>query len=77
MNEKDYEKLLSSASSKLGTSPEKLKQTLEKGDMASLAGGLSKADKAKLKAVLGNKELMDKLKKAGSPQEVMKLLGGM
>ncbi len=77
MNEKDYEKLLSSASSKLGTSPEKLRQTLEKGDVASLAGGLSKADKAKLKAVLGNKELMDKLKKAGSPQEVMKLLSGM
>ncbi|MBQ8195895.1 MAG: hypothetical protein IJZ47_11115 [Oscillospiraceae bacterium] len=77
MNEKDYEKLLSSASSKLGTSPEKLRQTLEKGDVASLTGGLSKADKAKLKAVLGNKELMDKLKKAGSPQEVMKLLSGM
>ena len=77
MNEKDYEKLLSSASSKLGTSPEKLRQTLEKGDVASLTGGLSKADKAKLKVVLGNKELMDKLKKAGSPQEVMKLLSGM
>ena len=77
MNEKDYEKLLSSASSKLGTSPDKLRQTLEKGDVASLTGGLSKADKANLKAVLGNKELMDKLKKAGSPQEVMKLLSGM
>ena len=77
MNEKDYETLLNSASSKLGTSPDKLRQTIEKGDMASLAGGLSKADKAKLKAVLSNKELMDKLKKAGSPQEVMKLLSGM
>lgn len=77
MNDKDYDRLLSSASSKLGTSPEKLRQTLEKGDMAALAGGLSKSDKAKLKAVLGNKELMDKLKKADSPQEVMKLLSGM
>ncbi len=77
MNEKDYEKLLNSASSKLGTTPEKLRQTLEKGDVASLAGGLSKADKAKLRAVLGNKELMEQLRKAGSPQEVMKLLNGM
>lgn len=77
MNEKDYEKLLNSASSRLGTSPDKLRQTLEKGDITSLSGGLSKTDKAKLRQVLGNKELMDKLKKASTPQEVMKLLGGM
>lgn len=77
MTEKEYEKLLETAGKKLGASPEKLKQTLEKGDIASLSGGLSKADKAKLRAVLGNRELMDKLKKANSPQEVMKLLSGM
>ncbi len=76
MNEKDYDKLLKTAGAKLGTSPEKLRQTLESGDMASLSGGLSAADKAKLKAVLGNKELMAKLKSASSPQEVMKLLSG-
>ncbi len=77
MTEKEYEKLLETAGKKLGASPEKLKQTLEKGDIASLSGGLSKADKAKLRAVLGNRELMDKLKKANSPQEDMKLLSGM
>ena len=77
MTEKEYEKLLETAGKELGASPEKLKQTLEKGDIASLSGGLSKADKAKLRAVLGNRELMDKLKKANSPQEVMKLLSGM
>ncbi len=76
MNEKDYDKLLKTAGAKLGTSPEKLRQTLESGDMASLSGGLSAADKARLKAVLGNKELMAKLKSASSPQEVMKLLSG-
>ncbi len=76
MNENDYEKLLKSAGAKLGTSPEKLKQTLESGDLASLSGGLSSADKAKLRAVLGNKELMAKLKSASTPQEVMKLLSG-
>ncbi len=77
MTEKEYEKLLETAGRKLGASPEKLRQTLEKGDIASLSGGLSKADKAKLRAVLGNRELMEKLKKANSPQEVMKLLSGM
>ena len=77
MNDKDYEKLLNAASEKLGSSPEKLKQTLEKGDIAALSAGLSKADKAKLRAVLGNKELMAKLKSASSPQEVMGMLGSM
>ena len=77
MTDKEYEILIDSASKKLGSSPEKLKQTLEKGDIAALSGGLSKADKAKLRAVLGNKELMDRLKKASSPQEVMKILSGM
>lgn len=77
MTDKEYENLLNTAGRKLGTSPDKLKQALEKGDMAALAGGLSKTDKAKLRAVLGNRELMDKLKRASSPQEVMKLLSGM
>ena len=51
--------------------------TLEKGDMAALSSGLSKNDKAKLRAILANKELMSKLKSASSPQEVMALLKGM
>ena len=75
MNDKDYEKLLQTASAKLGTSPDKLRTTLEKGDMAALSAGLSKADKAKLRAVLADKELMAKLKSAGSMQEVMGMLG--
>ena len=49
--------------------------TLEKGDMSALSAGLSKSDKAKLREILGNKELMTKLKGASSPQEVMKILG--
>ena len=75
MNDMDYEKLLQAASQKLGSSPEKLRTTLEKGDMAALSAGLSKADKAKLRAVLADKELMAKLKSASSPQEVMQMLG--
>lgn len=75
MNDNEYEKLLKAASAKLGSSPDKLRQTLEKGDIAALSAGLSKADKAKLRAVLADKELMAKLKAAGSPQEIMGMLG--
>ncbi|MBP1562214.1 MAG: hypothetical protein J6C38_00675 [Oscillospiraceae bacterium] len=71
----NYDKLIEAASKKLGTSPESLKQTLEKGDMKALAAGLSKSDKEKLRAVLSNEELMQKLKSASSPDDVMRILG--
>ena len=71
----NYDKLIEAASKKLGTSPESLKQTLEKGDMKALAAGLSKSDKEKLRAVLSNEELMKKLKSASSPDDVMRILG--
>ena len=70
----NYDKLIEAASKKLGTSPESLKQTLEKGDMKALAAGLSKSDKEKLRAVLQNEELMQKLKSASSPDDVMRIL---
>ena len=70
----NYDKLIEAASKKLGTSPESLKQTLEKGDMKALAAGLSKPDKEKLRAVLQNEELMQKLKSASSPDDVMRIL---
>ena len=71
----NYDKLIEAASKKLGTSPESLKQTLEKGDMKALAAGLSKSDKEKLRAVLSNEELMRKLKSASSPDDLMRILG--
>ncbi len=75
MNDKDYDKLINAASKKLGASPDTLRRNLEKGDVTALSSGLSRADKAKLREVLANKELMAKLKSASSPQEIMDLLG--
>mgnify|MGYP006957403786 CR=1 FL=1 len=66
----NYDKLIAAASKKLGTTPESLRQTLEKGDMKALSAGMSK-----LRAVLQNEELMMKLKSASSPEDMMKLLG--
>lgn len=75
MNDNDYNKLLQAASAKLGTSPEQLRKALERGDMASLTASLSKADKDKLRMILSNKALMEKLRSAGSPDEIMRMLG--
>ncbi len=76
MNQSNFEELLKSASQKLGTSPDNLKKTLEKGDIKSLSASLSKSDKEKLRAVLANEELMKKLKRASDPKDFMKILGG-
>lgn len=75
MNENDYNKLIQAASAKLGASPEQLKKALERGDMTSLTSSLSKADKEKLRMILSNKALMEKLRSAGSPDEIMRMLG--
>ena len=74
MNENNIEKLINAASSKLGTSPDNLRRALENGDMKTLSAGLSKSDKAKLRSVLSNKELMKKLKNASDPAEILRML---
>lgn len=74
MNDKNFEKLIRSASQKLGTSPEALRQNLESGNVKALSASLSKSDKAKLRAVLQNEELVKKLKNATDPQDVMRML---
>ncbi len=74
MNEQNFNQLINSASQKLGTSPEKLRKTLEQGDVKALSAGLSKSDKAKLRAVLSNKDLVKKLKNASNPQDIMRML---
>lgn len=75
MTDNNFEKLLNAASQKLGSTPEQLRQTLEKGDIKALSANLSKSDKEKLRAVLSNKELMNKLKGASTPEELMGMLG--
>ncbi len=74
MNEKNLDKLINAASEKLGTSPDKLKKTLENGDIKGLSAGLSKSDKEKLREVLANKELMEKLRRASGPDDIMRIL---
>lgn len=77
MNNNDFDKLIKSASEKLGSSPENLKKTIEKKDLTALSSVLTKSDKEKLRKVLADKELMKQLKGASSPEEVLRLLGSM
>ena len=69
--------LIKSASEKLGASPNELKKSLEKKDLSTLSSILTKSDKEKMRRVLADKELMKQLKTAGSPEEVMRLLGSI
>ena len=77
MANNDYDKLIKSASEKLGSSPEALKRSIEKEDISSLSSMLTKSDKERLRKVLADKELMKRLKSAGSPEEVLRLLGSV
>ena len=77
MNNNEFDNLIKSASEKLGSSPESLRKTIEKKDQSALSSILTKSDKEKLRRVLADKELMKQLKSAGSPEEVLKLLGSM
>ncbi len=77
MNNNEFDNLIKSASEKLGSSPESLRKTSEKKDLSALSSILTKSDKEKLRRVLADKELMKQLKSAGSPEEVLKLLGSM
>lgn len=77
MANNDYDKLIKSASEKLGSSPEALRRSIEKKDLSSLSSMLTKSDKEKLRKVLADKELMKQLKTAGSPEEVLRLLGSV
>ena len=77
MNNNEFDNLIKSASEKLGSSPESLRKTIEKKDLSARSSILTKSDKEKLRRVLADKELMKQLKSAGSPEEVLKLLGSM
>ena len=77
MNNNEFDNLIKSASEKLGSSPESLRKTIEKKDLSALSSILTKSDKETLRRVLADKELMKQLKSAGSPEEVLKLLGSM
>lgn len=74
MNQKGINALLNMASKKMGTSPENLRNNLEKGNIDALTKGMSKEDNQKLMQALSNKELTQKILSSPEAQSLMKKL---
>ena len=66
--------MLNTVSGKLGVSPEKLKEALKTGDISIALQNMPKKDAEKLKAILGNPEMIKKLMNSKQAQEIKKNL---
>lgn len=66
------EKMIQLASSKLGVSPEKLKSTLESGDVEGMLGSMRKEDADKLKSVMQNPTVREKLLSSPEAAKIIK-----
>lgn len=71
MKEFDIQKMLEITSKKLGTTPDKLKSALEKGEVNKLAANLNPRDKAKMKEVLKNPAIAKEVKKSDKMQKII------
>ena len=66
------EKLLKTAGSRLGMSPERLMGALEKGDVNDILANMNNSDKQKLKSILENGNVVETLMKSPQAAEMMK-----
>ncbi len=64
--------LLETVSARLGTTPEKLREALNSGDLSKAIGNMSEKDAQKLNAVLKNPELVKKVMNSKRAQEIRK-----
>lgn len=72
----NMEKMLEMASKKLGTSPDKLKDSLEKGSLDGVLGNMSQEDAKKLMKVMNSPELREKLMKSPEVMAMFKKMSG-
>ena len=76
INPQNLDALLKVVSSKLGTSPDKLKSELENGKFDSALNGMNSNDAAKFQQVLQNPKLMEQFMSAPQAQALYKKLSG-
>ena len=72
----NMEKMVKLVSVKLGISEEKLKQWLEKDDVESMMSNMRKEDADKLKKLMANPSVRDKLMKSPEAESLMKKIKG-
>ena len=69
------EKLLQTAAGKLGMSPDKLMNALEKGDMNGIVANMNPNDKQKIKSILEDGSAVEKLMQSPQAVAMMKNMG--
>jgi hypothetical protein len=69
------EKLLQTAAGKLGMSPDKLMNALEKGDMNDIVANMNPNDKQKIKSILEDGSAVEKLMQSPQAAAMMKNMG--
>lgn len=75
-NNYDVNKLLKSVSDKLGKSPEELKKATTSGNIENLLGGLNQNDAQKIKKILSDKDVANKILATPQAQNLIKKLLG-
>ena len=67
--------ILNTVSSKLGITPERLKEALKTGDISKALENMPPKDAEKLKAILNNPEMVKKVMNSRQAQELKKNIG--
>ena len=66
----NIDSLLDTVSKKLGITPQKLREAMQKGDLSIALQNMPEKDAKKLKSILGNPELIKKMMKSAQAQEL-------
>lgn len=75
-NNRDFENLLQSVANQLGKGPEELKQASQNGDIENLLGNLNPSDAQKIKKILSDKNMANKILSTPQAQSLIKKLLG-
>lgn len=66
----NIDSLLDTVSKKLGITPHKLREAMQKGDLSIALQNMPEKDAKKLKSILGNPELIKKMMNTAQAQEL-------
>ena len=66
----NIDSLLDTVSKKLGITPQKLREAMQKGDFSIALQNMPEKDAKKLKSILGNPELIKKMMNTAQAQEL-------
>lgn len=69
---KNVDSMLDTVSKKLGITPQRLKEAMQKGDLSIALENMPEKDAEKLKSIIGNPELIKKMMKSAQAQEIKK-----